>query len=58
LTDQFYKGLKDVVKDDIARGERPDTLQRMISVAIKIDNQLYKRNIECKGHYFRYRDKK
>jgi hypothetical protein len=58
LTDQFYKGLKDVVKDDIARGERLDTLQRMISVVIKIDNRLYERNIECKGHYFRYRDKK
>ncbi len=27
LTAQFYKGLKDHVKDDIARGDRPDDLE-------------------------------
>ena len=34
LTEQFYRGLKDVVKDDIARGEQPTTLQDMITTAI------------------------
>ena len=34
LAEQFYRGLKDVVKDDIAREEWPTTLQDMITTAI------------------------
>ena len=34
LAEQFYRDLKDVVKNDIARGEQPTTLQDMITIAI------------------------
>ena len=34
LTEQFYRGLKNVVKNDIAREEWPMTLQNMITTAI------------------------
>jgi hypothetical protein len=51
LTAQFYKGLKDAVKDDIVRGDRPRDLQAMISMAIKIDNRLFERGLERRGHY-------
>jgi len=50
LTSQFYQGLKDNVKDDIVRGERPDTLQEMIATAVKIDNRLYERQLEKGEH--------
>ncbi|KAM0717753.1 hypothetical protein Q7P37_006085 [Cladosporium fusiforme] len=40
LAAQFYRGLKDVVKDEIARGERPTTTEDMYTLAIKIDERL------------------
>ena len=43
---QFYCRLKDSVKDKIARGERPDNLDRIIETAITIDNRIYKRQLE------------
>ena len=46
LAEQFYRSLKDVVKDDIARGEWPMTLQNMITTAIQIDNQMYEWKLE------------
>jgi hypothetical protein len=52
LIAKFYKGLKDSVKDKIARIEnRSKTLQQMITVAIHINNRLYKRSLERKGQY-------
>ena len=39
LLSQFYRGLKDTVKDDIVRSDRPTTLQTIIDLAIKIDNR-------------------
>ncbi|SLM33362.1 Zinc finger, CCHC-type [Lasallia pustulata] len=42
----YYDGLKDAVKDKIARGERPDDLQKMTIMAVRIDNHLYKRRKE------------
>ena len=49
LASQFYRGLKDVVKDDIMRSDRPTTLQAMIDLAIKIDNRYLERAYEQKG---------
>ena len=46
LTAIFYAGLKDGVKDEIARGERPDNLRAMTIMAIRIDNRLYERRKE------------
>jgi hypothetical protein len=51
LKAQYYKGLKDMVKDEIARSDRPNDLQKMIEMAIKIDNRNFERNMERKGQY-------
>ena len=46
LTAQYYKGLKDFVKDKISRSERPSTLAAMIEKSVIIDNQAYERSME------------
>jgi hypothetical protein len=51
LYDQYYKGLKDHVKDEIARLDVPESLNDLIVMAIKIDNRYYERAIERKGLY-------
>ena len=43
ITAVYYVGLKDDVKDEIARGERLDDLLIMMVMAIRINNCLYKR---------------
>ena len=49
LNAQYYRGLKESVKDDLVRGERPDELQTMIDASIRIDNRLYERRMEKSG---------
>ncbi|ELR05695.1 hypothetical protein GMDG_07538 [Pseudogymnoascus destructans 20631-21] len=49
ICDQFYAGLKDHVKDEISRSNKPDDLTEMIELAQKIDNCHYKRQLEKKG---------
>jgi hypothetical protein len=49
LIAQYYSGLKDRVKDEIARGDRPITLDDMIELAVRIDNRQYERDQEKKG---------
>ena len=51
LVAQFHKGLKDRVKDDIARVNRSSQLQSLITLAIQIDDQQYERKLERKGTY-------
>ena len=51
LVVQFYKGLKDRVKDDIARVNQQSQLQSMITLAIQIDDRQYERELEKKGTY-------
>lgn len=51
LTAQFYRGLKERVKDDIARGDRPTSLHSMITMAVRVDNRQYERELEKKGSY-------
>ena len=46
LTAQYYKGLKDFIKDEISRSERPSTLVKMIEKSVIIDNRVYKRFME------------
>ena len=48
---QFYKGLKDRVKDNIARVNRPSQLQSMITLAIQINDRQYKHELEQKDTY-------
>jgi hypothetical protein len=40
-----------MVKDKIAQIDKLGTLQTMITLAIRIDNRLYKRSLERKGYY-------
>jgi hypothetical protein len=51
LQHQFYIDLKDGVKDEIARSEKPDDLQELIALAVKIDNRIYERSLEKRGQY-------
>ena len=51
LTAQFYQGLKDRGKNNIARGNWPTQLQKMITIAIKIDNKQFEQKLEKKGTY-------
>ena len=37
----FYKGLKETVKDDLAHRDKPDSLDDLIDLVIKLDNRLY-----------------
>ena len=51
LVAQFYKGLKNRVKDDVARVNQPSQFQSMIILAIRIDNRQYEHELEKKGTY-------
>ena len=51
LVAQFYKRLKDRVKDDVAQVNQPSQLQLMITLAIRIDNRQYERELEKKSTY-------
>ena len=52
LMAQYYRGLKDEVKDDYVRiNPAPETLHEMIEAATKIDTRLYERKLERKGNY-------
>ncbi|RYP41904.1 hypothetical protein DL768_010426 [Monosporascus sp. mg162] len=51
LIDMFYKGLKDEVKDEIIRVERPTTFDKYIAEAIKHDNRQFERRQKKKGQY-------
>ena len=46
LTAQFYRGLKDGVKDNIMKAEWPGTLQAMIKLAVQIDNWQHEQRME------------
>lgn len=43
---QFYGGLKEDVKDEIARQDRPEELHKFIAMAVRIDNRLFERKQE------------
>jgi len=45
---QFYKGLKNSVKDDLIKENRPDTLGAYMERAIRIDNRNYERRMEMR----------
>jgi hypothetical protein len=46
LAAQFYRGLKEGIKDEIARVGRPHTLKEMMDTSLRIDNRLYERSLE------------
>ena len=46
---QFYNGLKDNIKDEWMRQQRPDTLTEFIEQSVQIDNRIIERNREKQG---------
>lgn len=46
LSYAFYNGLKDSVKDELAKDDRPATLSALMEKAIKIDNRQFERSRE------------
>lgn len=46
LCAQFYRGLKDNVKDELARVGKPEMLQDLIDTAIRIDTRHFERTLE------------
>lgn len=50
LMAQFYEGLRDDVKDEVVKLDRPDDLGTYIELAVKIDDRLYERRQEKHGY--------
>ncbi|KAE8219386.1 hypothetical protein CF319_g6910, partial [Tilletia indica] len=46
LASQAYVGLKDPIKDELARTGRPDGLDQLIEICTRIDNRLHERQVE------------
>jgi hypothetical protein len=46
LIPYYDHGLKPHIKDELARIDRPDTMEKLIDVAVRIDNRLYDRQME------------
>ncbi len=51
LVSQYYWGLNETIKDEIARMDRPEELQNMIDTSINIDSRQWERRMERTGHY-------
>lgn len=47
--DIFYDGLREDVKDDLYREERPELFDDFVDLAVKCDNRLYERRMERQG---------
>jgi hypothetical protein len=43
---QFYRGLKEAVKDELARQDQPESLAELMDQAVKIDTRLDERGLE------------
>lgn len=46
LTSEYYEGLKEEIKDEIARGGKPEDYQSMRNLSILIDNRTWERKQE------------
>ena len=53
LATQYYSGLRDSIKDELARGDRPDDLDALIERSISIDERFFERRME-RGRYSGY----
>ena len=51
LMDRYYAGLKDSVKDELIKIDRPESLATYVEAAIKIDNRNYERKMERQGGF-------
>ena len=48
---QFYRGLKDSLKDELAKTPRPESLDTLIDLCIRLDNRLHDRRLERQTPY-------
>lgn len=46
LCAQFYRGLKDPIKDELARSSKPKDLKAYKDIAVRIDTRLFERHLE------------
>lgn len=46
LISQFYEGLKDKVKNELVKQNRPDEFAKYVAMAVRINNRLYERKQE------------
>jgi hypothetical protein len=51
LMTHFYRGLKDPIKDEISRGDKPSTIEELYERSQQIDSRMYERQLEKKGSY-------
>src|SRR6202165_3843093 len=51
LRDQFYRGLKDEIKDELAPLGRPATLAKLKELATRLDSRLQERALERRQAY-------
>lgn len=47
---QFYRGLKDNIKDELSKVDKPTTLKGLQTTAIRIDTRLFERQVERGEH--------
>ena len=50
LMAQFYQGLKEEVKDELVKLDRPRTFAEYAAMAVRVDDRLYERRLEKKQH--------
>lgn len=46
LMSQFYEGLREDVKDEISKMDRPDDFAKYVAMAVRIDNCVFERRQE------------
>ncbi len=51
LVSQYYWGLNETIKDEIARMDQPEELQDMINTFININSCQWERRMKRTGHY-------
>ena len=49
LASMFYRGLREDVKDELCKVDKPDSLAKYMELAIRIDNRLFERRHEKKS---------
>ena len=47
----YYQGLKDYIKDELSKDERPHTLSDLIEKAVRLDDRIFERKVEKQGHF-------
>ena len=51
LRNQYYLGLRDTIKDELTRGDKPENLEELIERVLSIDERFFERQLE-RGRVF------